>query len=174
MVRATYDPREPEQSYAVLYADVLRKTQGWLDGDLGTANEVLTQFDYLIRERAIEASEERNAAAAVQAELQAMQARLNQDLIRDVVHFEAYCTEAQAIHDSLLVAQGMLANKRTVVDPPSEEEKPLLEVLDLQRRTLQEVRNHLGNSGATLDEIFDRLKSLYRKGHIEVEIRRRE
>lgn len=47
-------------------------------------------------------------------------------------------------------------------------------MLTTQRRSLEDLRRKLTSNEITLDELFERMKGLYRKGHIEIEVRRRE
>ncbi len=174
MVQATFDPKDPEQSYQVLYQGVLRKLQDWLTEQLEVAQRVLDEFDYLISERNIKAQNERKLAEEVLRGFQSLGDRLNQELVKQLEEFQRYCGELKEMHKRLQSVQEKLANKRAEKEPPSDEEKPLLEILTSQRRSLEDLRRQLSSYSLTVDDLFERLKGLYRKGHIEIEVRRRE
>jgi hypothetical protein len=174
MVQATFDPKDPQQSYQVLYQGVLQKLQTWLNEQREAAQKTLNEFEYLIRERDIKASEERDAAQRVLEDLQEAACRLNQELVKDLDAFQRYCGELEEIHQRLEKVQGDLVRKRAEKEPPTENENALLQVLTTQRRSLEEIRRQLPPEGITVNDLFERLRELYRKGHIEVEIRKRD
>nr|BAL53915.1 hypothetical protein HGMM_F11C09C23 [uncultured prokaryote] len=174
MIQATFDPKDPGQSYQVLYQGALRKLREWLHEQCELAQGALNELDYLIRERGIVASNERDTAEHVLKAFQQAAERLNQGLIEDLEQFQAYCNELQGNWEQLRAVQNNLAHKRTAKDPPTDEEKPLLEVLSTQRRSLEDLRRQLPANMATIEMLFERLRELYRKGHIEVEVRKRE
>ncbi len=174
MIQAIFDPKDPGQSYQVLYQGALRKLREWLHEQHELAQSALNELDYLIRERSIAASDERDAAEHVLTAFQRAAGQLNQGLIEDLEQFQAYCNELQGNWEQLRAVQNNLAHKRTAKDPPTDEEKPLLEVLSTQRRSLEDLRRGLPANMATIEMLFERLRELYRKGHIEVEVRKRE
>jgi DNA repair exonuclease SbcCD ATPase subunit len=77
------------------------------------------------------------------------------------------------IHERLQKVRGELDKKRAEKIPPTNEEGKLLEVLTTQRRSLEEVRRQLP-SETKANDLFEWLKGLYRKGHIEIEVRKRD
>jgi hypothetical protein len=174
MVQATFDPKDPEQSYQVLYQGVLQKLQTWLNEQREVAQRVLDEFGYLIRERGIQANQEHGDAQRVLQDLQEAARRLNQELVQDLDEFQRYCNELLGIHERLQKVRGELDKKRAEKIPPTDEEGKLLEVLTIQRRSLEEVRRQLPSEGITVNDLFEWLKELYRKGHIEIEVRKRD
>lgn len=173
MVQAIFDPADPEQSYQVLYTGVLRKMQEWLQEQFGYARRFRDEFEYLIRERGMKVESELNFAQRVLEDLEQFGGLLDQDLVAELAQFQRYCGELKEHHEQLRTVQEKLVKKRAEKEPPTDEEKPLLEVLTTQRRSLEEVRRQLPD-GMPLEDIFGRLKSLYRKGHLEIEVRKRE
>jgi hypothetical protein len=173
MVQATFDPKDPEQSSQVLYQGVLQKLQTWLGEQREVAQRVLDEFGYLIRERGIQANQEHGDAQRVLQDLQEAARRLNQELVQDLDEFQRYCNELLGIHERLQKVRGELDKKRAEKIPPTNEEGKLLEVLTTQRRSLEEVRRQLP-SETKANDLFEWLKGLYRKGHIEIEVRKRD
>jgi hypothetical protein len=173
MVQATFDPKDPEQSSQVLYQGVLQKLQTWLGEQREVAQRVLDEFGYLIRERGIQANQEHGDAQRVLQDLQEAVRRLNQELVQDLDEFQRYCNELLGIHERLQKVRGELDKKRAEKIPPTDEEGKLLEVLTTQRRSLEDVRRQLPSETKTND-LFEWLKGLYRKGHIEIEVRKRD
>lgn len=175
MIQAIFDPKDAEQSYQVLYQGALRKLREWLNEQLELAQHALDEFDYLIRERDITiASDDRNAAQAVFEDLRQAIGQLNQELVEDIERFKRYCSESGEAYKRLRDVQDRLAHIRTTKEPPTEEERPLLEILSSQRCSLEDLRRQLPPNMATIEILFDRLRGLYRKGHIVVEVRKRE
>lgn len=174
MIQATFDPKDPRQSDYVLYQGVLRKLHEWLNEQRELAQNALNELNYLIRERSIAASDERDAAEHVLKVFQQEAKQLNQGLIEDLGQFQSYCNKLQRNWEQLRAVQDNLAHKRAAKDPPTDEEKPLLEVLSTQRRSLEDLRGQLPANVAAIEILFERLRELYRKGHIEVEVRKRE
>ncbi|MBI3950590.1 MAG: hypothetical protein HY314_09065 [Acidobacteria bacterium] len=174
MVQATLDPKDLEQSYQVLYQGVLRKLQDWLTEQREAAQDALDKFDYLINERGIKAGNERNFAERVLEDFQQFDGLLNQGLVEELEHFQSYCGKLEEMHKRLRSVREKLASKRAEKKPPTDEEKPLLEALTTQRRSLEDLCRQLPSDSMTVDDLFERLKGLYRKGHIEVEVRKRE
>jgi hypothetical protein len=174
MVQATFDPKDPQQSYQVLYQGVLQKLQTWLNEQREAAQRTLNEFEYLIRERDIKASEERDAAQRVLEDLQEAACRLNQERVQDLDAFQRYCGELEEIHQQLEKVRDDLVRKRAEKESPTENENAFLQVLTTQRRSLEEIRRQLSSDDITIDELFERLKGLYRKGHIEIEVRKRD
>ena len=174
MIQATFDPRDPEQSYQVFYQNVMRKVQDWLNEQREIAQRVVNEFDYLIRERGIKVDDERSFAEQVLELINEAIERLNQDLIKNWKDFQQYCENLKEVQKQLHDVQQKLVKKRTEKEPPTDEEKPLLEALTTQRRSLEDLRRQLHLGQVTLDDLFACLKSLYRKGHIEIEVRKRE
>jgi hypothetical protein len=174
MVQATFDPKDPEQSYQVLYQGVLRKLRDWLTEQREEAQGAVSEFNYLINEREIKAGNERNFAERVLEDFQQFGGLLNQELVEELEKFQRYCGELDDMHKRLRSVKEKLAGKRTEKEPPTDEEKPLLQALTTQRRSLEDLRRQLPSDGITVDDLFERLKGLYRKGHIEVEVRKRE
>jgi hypothetical protein len=174
MVQATFDPKDPEQSHQVLYQGVLRKLQDWLKEQCEIAQRALNEFDYLIGERSIKAGSERNFAERVLNDLNESAERLNQGLVENLEECQHYCGELEKIRERLQNVHGKLVSTRAAKEPPTDEEKPLLEALTNQRRSLEDLRRQLPSDGVMLDDLFERLKGLYRKGHIEVEVRKRD
>jgi hypothetical protein len=174
MVQATFDPKDPEQSYQVLYQGVLRKLVDWLTEQREIAQRALNDFDFLIRERGIRADDERNFAERVLTEVGEAVGRLNQELIKNLEEFQKYCGELEKLQERLRSVHEKLESRRTEKEPATEEEKPLLQTLTTQGRSLEHLRRQLPSEQVTLDDLFERLKELYRKGHIEVEVRKRE
>jgi hypothetical protein len=173
MIQATFDPKDPGQSYQVLYQGVLRKLHEWLSEQRELAQNALNELNYLIRERHIPAHDEHGAAEQILKALQQVAGQLNQELIEDLEQFRSYCDELQKNRVQLRDVQDKLAHKRAAKDPPTDEEKPLLEMLSTQRRSLEDLRRQLPADMA-IEVLFERLVGLYRKGHIEVEVRKRE
>lgn len=174
MVQATFDPKNPEPSYQVLYQGVLRKLGDWFKEQGELAQRALNEWDHLVRERGIKAESERDESDRVYQDLVQARERLNQDLVADLSAFQSYCSELAEIHKRLRSVQNRLVHTRTEKEPPTEEEAPLLQVLTAQRRSLEDLRRKLPSDGLTVDGLFERLKGLYRKGHVEIEVRRRE
>ncbi|MGQ9631035.1 MAG: hypothetical protein ACUVXI_12110 [bacterium] len=175
MVQATFDPKDPELSYQVLYQGVLRKLQDCLTEQREIAQRALNGFDYLIRVRGKRAGSERNFAERVLKDLQEAGGRLNQELIKDLEKCQNYCDELEKMRGRLRNVQEKLMRIKTEPpEPPTEEEKSILAVLNTQRRSLEDLYRRLPPDSITTDELFERLKELYRKGHIEVEVRKRE
>lgn len=174
MIQATFDPKDPEQSYQVLYQGVLRKLQDWFNEQHEVAQRMLNEFDYLVYERGIKADDERNLTEQTWKEINRLKERLNQDLIKDWEEYQRYCRDLEKVQELLQDVQQKLVRKRTEKEPPTNDEKLLLEVLTTQRRSLEDLRRQLPSEQVTLDDLFAQLKSLYRKGHIEVEVRKRE
>jgi chromosome segregation ATPase len=173
MVQATFDPADPAQSYQVLHIGVLHKMQDWLQEQVGYAKRFQDEFQYLAQERGIEVGDEFNLAQRVLYDLEQAIAQLNQELVTDLSRFQPYCDELKQAQERLCAVQQKLVSKRTAKEPPTDEEKPLLEALTSQRRSLEDIRRQLP-AGVRLEDLFKYLKSLYRKGHIELEVRRRE
>lgn len=174
VVQAIFDPRDPEQSYQVLYQGVLRKLQERLNEQRDIAQRVLNEFDYLIGERGIKADNERHLAEQVRRDLAAAAERLNVELVKHWTEFQRYCGDLEKTCEHLRTVLEELAKKRAQKEEPAVEERPVLEVLTLQRCSLENLRRQLASSKLSLDELFGLLKTLYRKGHIELEVRRRE
>ena len=173
MVQATFDPTDPEQSYQVLYTGVLHKVQDWLQEQVGHARRFRDELEYLAQERGIKVGSELNFAQRVLEDLKESGGLLDQDLVAELVQFQRYCGELKEHHERLRKVQEKLVSKRAEKERPTGEEKPLLEVLTTQRRSLEEVRRQLSD-GVSLEDLFGHLKSLYRKGHVEIEVRKRE
>jgi hypothetical protein len=175
MVQATFDPKDPEQSYQVLCQGVLRKLKDWLNEQLDIAQETLNQFDYLIGERGIKADEERSFAEQVRRDFATAAERFNLELVYDLTEFQCYCKDLEKIHEYLRNVREKLEIKRTTPpEAPTEEEEPVLQLLTRQRCSLENLRRQMASSNLSLDDLFGLLKSLYRKGHIELEVRKRE
>jgi hypothetical protein len=173
MVQATFDPTDPEQSYQVLYTGVLRKMQDWLQKQMGHARRFRDEFEYLAQERDMKVGSELNFAQRVLEDLERSGGLLNQELVADLTQFQRYCGALERHHKRLRKVREKLERKRAEKEQPTEEEKPLLEALTTQRRSLEEVRRRLSD-GVSLEDLFTHLKSLYRKGHVEIEVRKRE
>ena len=174
IVQATFDPKDPEQSYQVLYQGVLQKLQTWLNEQRETAQKVLNEFEYLIQERGIKASQERDNAHQVLQDLQQAACRLNQELIKNLDEFQHYCGELLQIQERFRKVHEDLSRRRTEKEPPTDDEDKVLQALTIQRRSLEEIRRQLLSGAIVLDDLFERLKGLYRKGHIEIEVRKRD
>jgi hypothetical protein len=174
MVQATFDPKDPEQSYQVLYQGVLQKLQTWLNEQREVAQRALDEFGYLIRERGIQANQEHGDAQRVLQDLQEAARRLNQELVQDLDEFQCYCDELLHLYEQLRRVQEELDRRRTLKEPPTDVEGKLLEFLTTQRRSLEEIRRQLPSEDMVIDELFERLKGLYRKGHIDIEVRKRD
>ncbi len=174
MIQATFDPKAPEQSYQVLYQGVLRKMQDWLEEQRESANRALNDSEYLIRERAIQAEEERNSAKKILDTINKAVTLLDQELVRNLEKFQEYSKHLEETQKQWQDLQSKLNSKRTEKEPPSTEEKPLLDALVTQRRSLEDLRRQATIQHLSLNDLFDRLKNLYRKGHIEVEISKRD
>jgi len=173
MVQATFDPADPAQSYQVLHTGVLRKMRDWLQEQVGNAKRLCDEFQYLAQERDIEVGDEFNSAQRVLHDLEQAIAQLNQELVAELIRFQLYCDGLKQVQEQLRAVQQKLVSKRAAKEPPTDEEKPLLEALSTQRRSLEDIRRQLP-VGVELEDLFKYLKSLYRKGHIELEVRRRE
>jgi len=100
--------------------------------------------------------------------------RLNLELVRDLDEFQHYCGELRQIHERLQKVCNSLIRKRAEKEPPTDEEKTLLQAMTTQRRSLEEIRRQLPSDAITLHDLFEGLKELYRKGHIEIEVRKRD
>jgi hypothetical protein len=174
MLQATFDPKEPEQSYQVLYQGVLQKLQSWLHEQREFAQRTLDEFEYLIQERGIKASQERDEAQMVLDDFVERACRLNLELVRDLDEFQRYCGELRQIHERLQKVCNSLIRKRAEKEPPTDEEKTLLQTMTTQRCSLEEIRRRLPSDAITLHDLFEGLKELYRKGHIEIEVRKRD
>jgi len=174
MVQATFDPKDSEQSYQVLYTGVHRKLQDWLTEQTDFAQRAVSEFDYLIRERGVGAHEERNRAQQVLESLQKKTARLNQELVRIYDEFKQYCQGLDADHRALQDVQKELDKRRAEKGDPTDEEEPVLQVLTGQRRNLEDIRHRLPAREITLDNLLELIKGLYRKGYVEIEVRKRE
>jgi len=174
IVQATFDPTDSEQSYQVLYQGVLRKLQDFLREQEKLARHAVNQFDYLINEREIKAGNERNFADRVLKDLKEAEERLNQEVIKDFEAYEDYCTQLEKINERFRNVQEKLNGKRTEKEPPTDEEKRVLEFLTSQRVNLENLRRDLPRGPIKLDDLFEQLKRLYRKGHIEIEVRKRD
>jgi hypothetical protein len=174
MVQATFDPKEPEQSYQVLYQGVLQKLQSWLHEQREFAQRTLDEFEYLIQERGIKASQERDEAQMVLDDFVERACRLNLELVRDLDEFQHYCGELRQIHERLQKVCNSLLRKRAEKEPPTDEEKTLLQTMTTQRCSLEEIRRRLPSDAIALHDLFEGLKELYRKGHIEIEVRKRD
>jgi hypothetical protein len=174
MLQATFDPKEPEQSYQVLYQGVLQKLQSWLHEQREFAQRTLDEFEYLIQERGIKASQERDEAQMVLDDFVERACRLNLELVRDLDEFQHYCGELRQIHERLQKVCNSLIRKRAEKEPPTDEEKTLLQAMTTQRRSLEEIRRQLPSDTIALHDLFEGLKELYRKGHIEIEVRKRD
>jgi hypothetical protein len=170
-VQATFDPKEPEQSYQVFYQGVLRKLQDWLREQREMAGRVENEWEYLIQERGVEATEERSEAGTICQSLDGVMGDLNIETIADWEKFQQYISELQNLQERLRRLHQSLERRRTQKGALEESEKPVLEALALQRRSLEDIRRQLRVS---LDDLFGILKSLYRKGYLELEVRRRE
>jgi DNA-binding MarR family transcriptional regulator len=96
---------------------------------------------------------------------------LNIETIADWEKFQQYISELQNLQERLRRLHQSLERRRTQKGALEESEKPVLEALALQRRSLEDIRRQLRVS---LDDLFGILKSLYRKGYLELEVRRRE
>jgi len=174
MIQATFDPKDSEQSYQVLYQGALRKLQRWLSEQGEIAQRMLNDFDYLIHEQGVKADSERDFAEQVLREFQQLNGLLNQELVEDPERFQDYCSKLEGLSDQLRDVKARLGGIRIkAVEQPSEEERPLLDALTNQRCSLEDLRRQLRPDEVSLDELFERLKELYRKGHIEIEVRRR-
>jgi len=173
MIQATFDPTDPEQSYQVLYTGVLRKMLDWIQEQVGHAKRFHDEFEYLAQERGMRVGSELNFAERVLHDLEQSAAQLNQELVVEFSRFQPYCGELEQVQERLRSVQQKVVSKRAEKEPPTDEEKPLLEVLTTQRRSLEEVRRQLPG-GVALEDLFEHLKSLYRKGHVEMEVRKRE
>jgi predicted nuclease with TOPRIM domain len=174
MVQATFDSKEPEQSYQVLYQGVLQKLQSWLHEQREFAQRTLDEFEYLIQERGIKASHERDEAQMVLDDFVERACRLNLELVRDLDEFQRYCGELRQTHERLQKVYNSLIRKRAEKEPPTDEEKTLLQTMTTQRCSLEEIRRRLPSDAITLHDLFEGLKELYRKGHIEIEVRKRD
>jgi hypothetical protein len=174
MLQATFDPKEPEQSYQVLYQSVLQKLQIWLHEQRESAQRTLDELEYLVRERGIQASEARDDAQQVLNDIQEAAGRLDLKLVEDLDELQRYCGELRQIHERLQKAHNSLIRKRAEKEPPTDEEKTLLQTMTTQRCSLEEIRRRLPSDDIPLHDLFQRLKELYRKGHIEIEVRRRD
>lgn len=173
MVQATFDPAYPEQSHQVLYTGVLRRMQEWLQEQIGHARRFRDEFEYLARERDMKVGSELNFAQRVLEDLEQFGGLLDQDLVAELAQFQRYCGELEGHHERLRKVEEKLVKKRAEKEPSVDEEKPLLEALTTQRQSLEEVRRQLPD-GMPLEDLFGHLKSLYRKGHLEIEVRKRE
>jgi hypothetical protein len=174
MVQATFDPKEPEQSYQVLYQSVLQKLQIWLREQREFAQRTLDELEYLVRERGIQASEARDDAQQVLNDIQEAACRLDLELVKDLDELQRYCGELRQIHERLQKAHNSLIGKRAEKELPTDDEKTLLQTMTTQRRSLEEIRRLLPSDTITLHDLFEGLKELYRKGHIEIEVRKRD
>jgi hypothetical protein len=174
IVQALFDPREPEQSYQALYQGVLQKLQTWLHEQRELAQRTLDEFEYLVRERGIQAREARDAAQQVLNDIQKAQRLLNLELVRDWDKFQHYCGELRQIREQFQKVYNDLTRKRAEKEPPTDAERLLLQAMTTQRRSLEEIRRQLPSDDIPLHDLFQRLKELYRKGHIEIEVRKRD
>ncbi len=170
-VQATFDPRDPEQSYQVLFHGVLRKLQDWLQEQQEFARRLLNEWDYLIQERGIVAAEKRTTAEEVYRALRAASERLNLEIIQNWEEFQSYVSELQTLQEQSKRLNETLSQQRAQKGSLEDQEKPILETLTFQRRSIENLRRELG---LPLDDLFAVLKSLYLKGYLELEVRRRE
>ncbi len=174
IIQAPFDPQEPQQSYLLLYQGVLRKLQEWLGEQQQLAQQTLDEWEYLICERGIPAEEERNQTEQVLRELQQAGEQLNQGHVENLERCQQFCKELDHLGERLNEVRQQLRMKRAQKGQPTEAEQSLLTILDTQRRSLGDLRRQLNAERLTLDKLFDQLKGLYRKGHIEIEVRKRE
>ena len=174
MIQATFDPKDPEQSYQVLHQGVLRKLGDWLDEQSESAQHALSELGYLIHERSIEAENERASATSAVQDLEKAKEQLSQSLIESIEDCQTYCAELEEIWKRLGNVHTAVASKRAEKKPLTDEEKPLLEVLTTRGQSFESLRRQLPLETAEIDHVFQLLMSLYRKGHIEIEMRKRE
>lgn len=171
VVQAIFDPKDPGQSYEVLYSGVLRKAQDWLKEQQEDAGRVLSEWEYLIQEREIPATEEQKAAEKICHELRTLSAEINLELIRNLEAFRAYVDRLQGIWERLQNLKETLNRQRAQKVPLEDTEKDFLGLLTQQPRSIESLRR---DRGLNLDELFGLLKSLYRKGYLQLLVSRRE
>lgn len=171
VVQATFDPKDPEQSYEVLYSGVLRKIQDWLKEYQENAGRLLSEWEYLIQEREIPATEEQKAAEKIYHELRAASAEVNLELVRSLETFQAYVDRLQGIRERLHHLKEILNRQQARKAPLEDSERIFLESLSQQPRSVESLRRE---RELTLDELFGLLKSLYRKGYLQLLVSRRE
>lgn len=176
MLQVTFDSKDVQQSYQVLYKAVMDKTNGWLSEKVDLARSLLSEVEYLHQERNIDTAAPRQTAEAAIEALRQARARLNYDLVQDTQIFRDYVHGLRTADEKLRQAHDTVSRLRTQKDEPTEEESLILQVQSSQRRSLEEIRRDCRERGEnlSLDDLFERLKGLYRKGHIEIEVRRRE
>lgn len=177
IIQATFDPQSPDLSYQLLFQDLLRKLEGFLREQLDGVQNLWSEFDYLINERGIKADSDRESVEQLLKRLQAANQMLNQELVRNLPKFQSFSEELFKIKEDIRKMHEKLTNKRAQKEPPTEEEEVVLRFLTTQRCGLGDLRRQFSlhtSESLLLDELFERLKHLYRKGHIEIEVRRRE
>ncbi|MDW8029831.1 MAG: hypothetical protein RMK94_15745 [Armatimonadota bacterium] len=174
-MQATFDPKDIEQSYQVLHQGVMRKLQDWLNEQQEFARQILSEFDFLMYDRGVKADDERKFAQEVLGDLIEANEALNHELVSNFEEFQRYCSKLEEISRQIRDLKGRLERKRAEKEPPSDEELELLELLTThQRLSLDNLRRQLPYERLNLDDLFNRLKGLYRKGHIQIEVRKRE
>jgi len=173
MTEVPVDTRNIDVSYQMLYNEAQQKVHGWLEEKFGDVNRLVSEFQYLIRERNIPAKEELDSVLELREEIQEASKQLNLELVEDINGFGKYSGELKTINQRLIDLRNKLREIQIHKEPPSEEEKPLMEILSIQRKSLEDLRHQL-SPDISLDVLFDNIKNLYRKGHLEIELRRRD
>lgn len=171
VVQATFDPKDPDQSYQVLFSGVLRKLQDWLRAQEEEAGRLVSEWEYLIQERGIPATEEEQVFTSIHLALRESSTGLNVEIIQNWEEFQAYVERLRRIQEHIWRLNEILSQRRTQKGLLAEDEKPLLDALTSQPRNVETLRRELGLS---LDDLFGRLKSLYRKGYLILMVGRRE
>lgn len=155
----------------------MRKLEGFLGEQLGEVQNLRSKFDYLINERGVKADNDRESVEQLLKRLQKANQMLNQELVRNLPKFQSFSKELIKIKEDIREMREKLFNKRAQKEPPTEEENVVLRSLTTQRCSLGDLQRQFSlhtSESLLLDGLFERLKHLYRKGHIEIEVRRRE
>ena len=177
MINALYDPQDSEKSYRVLHDAVYEKISIWLTQSKDNLKSQIDEMDYLLQERGISLQDELERAQELSKSLQKANQELNRELIENIQHFERYCNELYEIDQKIkILRENLTKNKAQKLELTEEEEDFLKAVSTIKspKVTLSEVRRQASTKAATPDTLFEWLKSLYRKGHIEIYIQKRD
>ncbi len=177
MINALYDSQAPEKSYQTLYDGVREKISTWLTQSKDNLKSQIDEMDYLLQERGISLQDELNRAHELFKRLQEATQILNRELIKNIEHFQKYCNDLYDIDQQIKsLKENLTKNKAQKLELTEEEEDLLKAVFTIKnpKVTLSEVRRQVSAKAATPDTLFEWLKSLYRKGHIEIYIQKRD
>jgi hypothetical protein len=174
MLNAVFDPQESEKSYEVLHEIACEKLRAWLDQLEMSIRSIQSDLAYLTNERDIQLDGEQDLINEIQKDIQTSKDQLHSELMSEIEVFHTFCTKLGNLEHRKRQLIDLVNQRKFSKETPNEEEAKILENLSIRLISIEDIRRQVPDSMKDLDTLFRYLRDLYRKGHIEVQMRKRD